>query len=61
MEAVEDNRKLISASTPLEVYAAIRRRERAGDITPEDAASALEMLRHGIGAHGAAAAEPGGA
>jgi hypothetical protein len=28
MEAVEDNRKLISASTPLEVYAAIRRRER---------------------------------
>ena len=27
MEAVEDNRKLISASTPLEVYAAIRRRE----------------------------------
>ncbi len=30
MEAVEDNRKLISASTPLEVYAVIRRRERAG-------------------------------
>jgi nucleotidyltransferase/DNA polymerase involved in DNA repair len=30
MEAVEDNRKLISASTPLEVYAAVRRRERAG-------------------------------
>ena len=25
MEAVEDNRKLISASTPLEVYAAVRR------------------------------------
>jgi predicted nucleic acid-binding protein len=45
LEAVEDNRKLISASTPLEVYAAIRRRERAGDITPEDAASALESLR----------------
>ena len=31
-ESVEDNRKLISAATPLEVYAAIRRRERAGDI-----------------------------
>ncbi|MDR3752097.1 MAG: type II toxin-antitoxin system VapC family toxin [Terracidiphilus sp.] len=45
MEAVEDNRKLISASTPLEVYAAIRRRERAGDITPEDAAAALDSLR----------------
>ena len=45
MEAVEDNRKLISASTPLEVYAALRRRERAGDISTEDAASALEVLR----------------
>jgi len=45
MEAVEDNRKLISASTPLEVYAAIRRRERAGGISAEDAASALEVLR----------------
>ncbi|HZL51433.1 MAG TPA: type II toxin-antitoxin system VapC family toxin [Terracidiphilus sp.] len=45
MEAAEDNRKLISASTPLEVYAALRRRERAGDITPEDATSALAVLR----------------
>lgn len=45
LEPVEDNRKLIAASTPLEVYAAIRRRERAGDIAPEDAASALEALR----------------
>ena len=45
MEAVEDNRKLISASTPLEVYAAIRRRERAGALTPEDATAALESLR----------------
>jgi predicted nucleic acid-binding protein len=45
MEAVEDNRKLISASTPLEVYAAVRRRERAGAITPENAASALDILR----------------
>jgi predicted nucleic acid-binding protein len=45
MEAVEDNRKLIAASAPLEVYAAIRRRERAGDISQADAASAFEILR----------------
>lgn len=45
LESVEDNRKLISASTPLEVYAAIRRRERAGDIAHPDAATALEALR----------------
>ena len=45
MEAVEDNRKLISASAPLEVYAAIRRRERAGDISTEDATAALDILR----------------
>jgi predicted nucleic acid-binding protein len=45
MEAVEDNRKLISASTPLEVYGAIRRRERAGAVSAEDAAAALEILR----------------
>ena len=45
MEAVEDNRKLISASTPLEVYAAIRRRERAGGISHEDANAALDILR----------------
>lgn len=45
METVEDNRKLIAASSPLEVYAAIRRRERAGDITPADAAGAFEILR----------------
>jgi uncharacterized protein len=45
METVEDNRKLIAASTPLEVYAAIRRRERAGEIAPEDALSALEGVR----------------
>ena len=45
MEAVEDNRKLISASTPLEVYAAIRRRERAGSITAENATAALDILR----------------
>jgi len=45
MEAVEDNRKLISASTPLEVYAAVRRRERAGDISQGDATAALDILR----------------
>ena len=45
METVEDNRKLIAASAPLEVYAAIRRRERAGDITSADAAAAFEILR----------------
>ena len=45
MEAAEDNHKLISASTPLEIYAVIRRRERAGDIAQEDATSALSVLR----------------
>ena len=45
METLEDNRKLISAGTPLEVYAAIRRRERTGDIAAADAAAALEILR----------------
>jgi uncharacterized protein len=45
MEAVEDNRKLIAACAPLEIYAAIRRRERAREISQEDAASALEILR----------------
>jgi hypothetical protein len=45
MEAIEDNRKLIAASTPLEVYAALRRRERSGAISPADASAALEILR----------------
>ncbi|MGA8741619.1 MAG: type II toxin-antitoxin system VapC family toxin [Terracidiphilus sp.] len=45
MESVEDNRKLIAASAPLEVYAAIRRRERVGDISSEDASAAFEILR----------------
>lgn len=45
LEPLEDNRKLIAASSPLEVYSAIRRRERAGTIAPEDAAAALESLR----------------
>ena len=45
MRTVDDNCKLISAVTPLEIYAAIRRRERAGDTAPEDAAAALDSLR----------------
>ncbi|MGA3132272.1 MAG: type II toxin-antitoxin system VapC family toxin [Terracidiphilus sp.] len=45
MESVEDNSKLISAATPLEVYAAIRRRERTGQIAPDAAITALELLR----------------
>ena len=45
METIEDNRKLIAASAPLEVYAAIRRRERAGDISSVDASAAFEILR----------------
>jgi predicted nucleic acid-binding protein len=45
MESIEDNRKLIAACAPLEVYAAIRRRERAGDISQADAAAAFDILR----------------
>jgi predicted nucleic acid-binding protein len=45
MESVEDNRKLISATTPLEIYSAIRRRERSGDISSSNAFAALEILR----------------
>ncbi len=45
MQTVEDNRKLISAATPLEVYGAIRRRERSGGISHENATAALDILR----------------
>jgi len=45
MESAEDNRKLISSSTPLEIYAAIKRRERHGDVSAEDAGAALSVLR----------------
>ena len=45
MESAEDNRKLISSSSPLEIYAVIRRRERQGDISAENAVSALSVLR----------------
>lgn len=45
MESTEDNRKLISAGTPLEVYAALKRRERAGTIHLEDGEAARTILR----------------
>jgi predicted nucleic acid-binding protein len=45
MEATEDNRKLISAGTPLEVYAALKRRERCGEISNADGESARGILR----------------
>jgi predicted nucleic acid-binding protein len=45
MEATEDNRKLISASTPLEVYAALKRRERSGGLAAEDSEAARNILR----------------
>lgn len=45
MEVTEDNRKLISAATPLEVYAALKRRERAGDLALEDSEAARTVLR----------------
>ena len=45
MESTEDNRKLISAGTPLEVYAALKRRERTGDISPADSEAARHILR----------------
>ncbi len=45
MEATEDNRKLISAGTPLEVYAALKRRERDGGISAADGEAARSILR----------------
>jgi predicted nucleic acid-binding protein len=45
MEATEDNRKLISAGTPLEVYAALKRRERIGGIAHQDSEAARNILR----------------
>jgi predicted nucleic acid-binding protein len=45
MEATEDNRKLISAGTPLEVYAALKRRERDGGISAADSEAARSILR----------------
>ncbi|MDR3725170.1 MAG: type II toxin-antitoxin system VapC family toxin [Terracidiphilus sp.] len=45
LDGVEDNRKLIASSTPLELYAAIRRRERERGLTAEDAANIRESLR----------------
>jgi predicted nucleic acid-binding protein len=45
MEATEDNRKLISAGTPLEVYAALKRRERSGGLAAADSEAARSILR----------------
>jgi predicted nucleic acid-binding protein len=45
MQGTDDNRKLISAGTPLEVYAALKRRERTGDISAEDSEAARNILR----------------
>jgi len=45
MEATEDNRKLLSAGTPLEVYAALKRRERVGGISAQDSEAARNILR----------------
>ena len=45
MQATEDNRKLISAGTPLEVYAALKRRERNRSISATDSEAARSILR----------------
>jgi predicted nucleic acid-binding protein len=45
MEATEDNRKIISAGTPLEVYAALKRKERSGAIATGDGEAARAILR----------------
>jgi len=45
METVEDNRKLIAASTPLEVYAALLRQQRGGSLAPQDGEAARAILR----------------
>ena len=45
LESIEDNAKLISAITPIEVTAALIKRERAGDIRPEDSELARASLR----------------
>jgi uncharacterized protein len=44
LENVDDSQKLVSALASLEVRSAIRRRQRAGDILPADADSALVNL-----------------
>lgn len=44
LEKVDDPQKLVSALASLEVRSAIRRRQRAGDIPPADANSALHNL-----------------
>lgn len=44
LEPLAQPQKLISSLGPLEVRAAIRRRERAGDLSPQHASQALEAL-----------------
>ncbi len=45
MEEIEDNRKLIAAGTPLEVYAALKRGETEGALSEQDGAQARAILR----------------
>ena len=45
MESVEDNRKLLCASTPVEVYAALLQQERGGRLSHEDGERARAILR----------------
>jgi uncharacterized protein len=44
LDTVDDSQKLVSSLASLEVRSAIRRRERAGEILPSDAAQALDAL-----------------
>jgi len=44
MATIEDSRKLILMLTPLEIHAAIRRRQRAGQMSAEAAEMALKKL-----------------
>lgn len=45
MEQTEDNRKLIAAGTPIEVYAALKRGELEGAISERDGGEARGILR----------------
>uniref|UniRef100_E6Q0B1 PIN domain-containing protein n=1 Tax=mine drainage metagenome TaxID=410659 RepID=E6Q0B1_9ZZZZ len=45
MDETEDNRKLIAAGTPLEVYATLKRGELEGVISEQDGAEARGILR----------------
>jgi predicted nucleic acid-binding protein len=45
MEETEDNKKLISAGTPLEVYSLLKRRQRTGSLASADFEAASSILR----------------